>query len=150
MKMIYGAGYKWTLIDGKMEPTYFLKRSESFDGLNWSMPGEEFIEPKSSRESTVRATRYLSIENEAKIIFSTRKLRDFRGGKGSYKLEQISESPNKIPKSGREPIKFANPKLLHNQNMLAYPSTFNTDTNYLFFNGSNFGKHSIFLARELN
>lgn len=148
-RMIYGSGKKWTLIADRFEPTYFLKRSQSSNALNWSVSGEEFMEPVSGEESTVRATRYVSSGGELRIMFSSRQVRDFRGGSGSYSLFEIPDCPANQGLPSRTSVEFANPELVRNQNMLAYPSIFNLGSNYLLFNGSDFGKQTIFLAREV-
>jgi len=147
-KMIYGSGKDWTLVNGKFEPTYFLKRCESSDGLIWTSPGQDFLEPRSKDESTVRATRFCSV-GETRIIFSSRKVHDFRGGSGSYSMNQVPEPTSGTITDLRTKVNIVNSEKFPKQNMFAYPATFCLDTNYLLFNGSNFGKDSIFLAREL-
>lgn len=146
-QMIYGSGREWTLIDGRFEPTYFLKKRQSIDGIFWQNPAEEFLKPISSEESTVRATRYYSGDTW-KILFSSRSVRDFRGGVGSYSIHEVPDSVMDPIGNSRSKVEFSNLERYPRQNMLAYPAAFFLDGNYILFNGSSFGKDSIFLAKE--
>lgn len=145
--MIYGSGKEWSFIEKKYEPTYFLRRRQSADGLEWAGLGEEFLQPISKEESTVRATRYHSGKT-TKILFSSRLVRDFRGGRGSYDIYEVTEPCSSEVNNLRSKVNFMNLEQFPNQNMLAYPAIFSLDRNYILFNGSSFGKESIFLARE--
>lgn len=145
--MIYGSGKEWSLIGDRYEPTYFLRKRQSTDGLEWGGLGEEFLQPISKEESTVRATRYNSGKT-TKILFSSRFVRDFRGGSGSYAICEVTEPCSSEVNNLRSRVSFTNLGQFSNQNMLAYPAIFSLDVNYLLFNGSSFGKNSIFLARE--
>jgi hypothetical protein len=146
--MIYGSGSGWNQNGEKHEGKYHLRIRESRDGLQWDDPGTDIFEPNNFECATRAST--LEQKDGFVLYFCVRGMEEFRGGSNSYKLWQSVYDVNDFKFARKNRVKFTNPEKIEKENMQAYPSTFTVEgVNYLMFNGSDFGKNSIFFARMI-
>ena len=143
--MIYGSGKGWILDNDRYEPIYQLRITTSSDGIVWGNPVSDLNLHSKLDNCTVRAS--LLPGTKSRYFYSEREATNFRGNNGSYKIKEFNFDENGNINTLGE-IKFEFPKEIEAQNMLAYPNCVSENTNLMYFNGSNFGKKSIFLAVE--
>jgi len=141
--MWYGSTTAWIEIDGRWEEHYVIKRACSPDGVIWGRDNKPSIPSKYQFEATT-CPSVLKKNKKYHMWFPFRGIRDFRGGKNSYRigyawshdLEQWFREDDiaGIDVSGEG----------WDSEMIAYPYVVDTPNGTLmFYNGNGFGASGI-------
>lgn len=141
---LYSSCIDW--LDG--EPTYDCKMAVSEDGLNWkNEKGSAVV--LDGNEGGICSVRYFKDPAcvSGNVIFCVRDKTDYRGGKGSYRIEHGIENFNgTIHRCGTMRGLYTGSPGEWDSEMMCYPYLFvspNTGIKYLFYNGNNFGQSGI-------
>ena len=138
--MYYCSGIDWLEIDGKLEHTYDIKIAKSKNLISWNILGKVAIGQNNFEQAITRPT-VIKINKKYHMWFCFRDSRDFRNGKGSYKIGH-AKSENMI--NWKRSIHQVIPENGWNRNSLemqAYPAAIKTkDFIFIFYNGNSFGK----------
>ena len=148
----YMSCYDW-INDKKnntLEPIYDLKIATSNDGINWECSGKTAIKLMPGWGGISKAS-ILKIGDFFHMWFSYRKITDYRyNKKKSYKIGYAKSKDGFQWKL--DDIIFEEPDQSENgdQTMQAYPNVFEINKNiFMLYNGNEFGKTGVFLARMI-
>ena len=136
-RMYYVSGISW---ETKDDPRYNIKIAYSKDGYKWERPGEVVLNFLSTRE-TALARPYVLNDNGTWRMWVTRRI-------GEYAIAYAESKDGitwirKDKEFGLHPS--GAPSELH---MTAYSAVIKRDDNfYMFYNGDNYGKDGILVAR---
>ena len=141
--MWYGSGTGWVEIDGKFEPTDQVKLAHSDDGLNWRQTNHTCIPTLDPLEANTRPA-VLTTADGYEMWFCYRNSRDYRDGKGSYRIGYA------ISNDGVAWTRRPDPKGLlpagkgWNSHTMSYPSVIVADgRKIMFHNGDGFGASGV-------
>ena len=147
-KMWYLSCIRWDYIDGKQEPIYNMKYSESPDGINWCKTGKVAIELKQDEGGIVSASVLLQ-NGLYKMWFGKRKKSDYRTNiKNSYRIGYAESSDGiswlrkdecsgiDVSENGWDSEMISYPNVIHNNNEIL-----------MFYNGNGFGQSGFGYAR---
>lgn len=145
-QMWYVSGTSWELIDGKCEPVYVIKYAHSTDGIHWVRPPEVCIKPHHELEAYSRP----SVRKDGdvyKMWYCFRSSRDFRGGRGSYRLG-YAESGNATDWVRKDDSLVLNGATGGwESEMQCYPYVIDVaGKRYMFYNGNGFGRSGFGIA----
>lgn len=137
-EMYFSKGTGWLINEGNIESKYSVSRTESADGVNWS----NFTEINLPNSNQTCIARPIKIENH--LLYSRRPEVDFRTIGNGYRLvlsKSLDERNYTECKIRWASIEFANKDVSY-----AHPIEIASEM-YIFFNGENFGKHGLYLAK---
>ncbi len=145
----YQSGTGWDLVDGQYEPTYVIKYAESENGIDWERSNTDTIRYKFPSEALSRPA-VISKNGQWSMWYCRRSSKDYRGGKGSYRIgyaeshiEDYDVFTRMDDKSG---ISLGGAGEFDSE-MQAYPCVFELDGKYIMlWNGNGFGQSGIGLA----
>ncbi len=142
-QMWYSSFTGWTQVNGKYEPLYSIKFASSDDGLNWVRKNEACILPAHAEEVNVRAS-VLFEEGHYRMWYSFRGIRDFRGGRDSYRIGYATAThPTNWIRQDEE-VGITVSKEGWDSEMIAYPQVVRTQKGLtMFYNGNGFGASGI-------
>jgi len=140
-KMWYLSCIKWEIIEGKSEPIYNIKYSESNDGINWKQTGKVAIELNSDEGGLVSAS-VIKMNGIYKMWFGKRKKSDYRNNfQNTYRIG-YAESNNGIDWIRKDTISGID--ISSNgwdSEMISYPCVFKNENQLIMlYNGNGFGK----------
>lgn len=141
--MWYASSTGFITIDGKVEPLYIIKYAHSENGLDWQRDNITCIMPKSAEEANARATVFK--ENGIyHMYYAYRGSRDFRDGKGAYRLGHAQSKDAVHWDRKDEKVGISYSKTGWDSTMQTYPCILsNRNKRYLFYNGNGFGATGI-------
>ena len=143
----YIAGIEWLNINGKLEHTYTIKHAVSNDGISWDLTPGIAIQRKDEFEALAAPT-IIEIDSVYHMWFSYRGSYDFRDGKDSYKMGYAC---SKDLYSWHRNDDLAGIELSEegwDSKMICYPYIIKLDAGiFMFYNGNNFGKDSLGIAK---
>jgi hypothetical protein len=132
----------WSLVDGRMEPSYHLKYAESNDGICWRRDGRVAIDYKDLDEGGIVRASVCKDQNIYRMWYSYRKVSDYRAhSQSSYRIG-YAESDDGL--SWRRMDDFAGISPSKNgwdSFMQAYPEVVDVhNSKLMFYNGNGFGE----------
>jgi hypothetical protein len=141
-RMWYQSCTKWALVDGRPEPFYHLKYTESADGVNWERRGVVAVDYKDEGEGGISAAAVLKEGGGYRMWYSHRAARGYReGGPGGYRIG-YAESGDGVAWARRDDeagIDVSDGGW--DSEMIAYPFVLKSGgARYLFYNGNGFGR----------
>lgn len=136
-RMYYVSGISW---ETKDDPRYNIKIAYSKDGYKWERPGEVVLNFLSTRE-TALARPYVLNDNGSWRMWVTRRI-----GEYAIAYAESKDGINWIRKDKEFGLRPSGaPSEL---NMTAYSAIIKREDNfYMFYNGDNYGKDGILVAR---
>jgi hypothetical protein len=150
-KMWYLSCVRWDLIDGKPEPIYNIKYSESLDGINWEQTGKVAIELNDDEGGIVSAS-VLKIGNTYKMWYGKRKKSDYRINiNNTYRIgyAESNDGISWLRKDDQAGIDIASDGW--DSEMISYPNVVNYNSKLLmFYNGNGFGKTGLGYATSFD
>ena len=141
------SGVKWIEIEGKLEHTYTIKHAVSENGVDWKFIKGNVINQINEFEA-IAAPTVIKIKDIYHMWFSYRGSLDFRGGKDSYKIGYAYSTNlyDWIRDDEKSGISLSHEGW--DSEMICYPYVFEYEEQfYMLYNGNNFGKNSIGLAK---
>jgi hypothetical protein len=140
-KMWYLSCIKWEMFEGKPEPIYNIKYSESEDGINWKQTGKVAIELNEDEGGLVSAS-VIKQGNRYKMWFGKRKKSCYRNNfENTYRIgfAESIDGMNWERKDNLAGIDISESGW--DSEMISYPYTILYDSKLLlFYNGNGFGK----------
>lgn len=140
-KMWYISCYDWVEIEGKLEPVYNIKYSESIDGINWKLSNDVTIKTKFENEALGRPW-VIKEDNIYKMWYSTRGSENYRNKTGSHYMIGYAESID--GKNWERHDNISGIGLSDegwDSEMIEYASIFKyKNKKYMFYNGNGFGR----------
>lgn len=138
--MGYVSGDEWFEKDGLLASKYNIKLAKSSDLLNWHREGKVLID-YSNNETNIARPSILKIKEKYYMWYS------FVGDNKKYRMGYaVSKDFINWTRKDHEIDKF--PQYNHNVQMSCYPSVISYKNNlYMFFNGNNYGKEGVLLAK---
>lgn len=139
----YQSGTSWEFINGQYEPVYVLKHAASLDGIRWKRDPETCVYRSHpleafSRPSVIKKCGIYS------MYYCQRDSRDYRGGKGSYRIGYATST------DGKEFIRGEDPMIKRSDwdsNTQCYPYIFEFNGKMLMlYNGNEFGQTGVGIA----
>jgi hypothetical protein len=129
---------------GALQPSYDIKISKSYDGLQWKKLGLVAI-AREGLERGVSAASVIMHDGLFHMWFSSREAKKFRSGEGVYKIKHAYSY------DGLTWYRSNNYGLEYNadigENMCAYPTiVIKDDKIHMFYNGFSFGQGGIYHA----
>lgn len=148
-RMWYQSGTGWDLVDGKYEPTYIIKYAESEDGIHWERSNNDAVTTEFPWEAISRPAVILR-DGQWNIWYCRRTSKDYRGGKGSYRMgyaeAHIDDYDVFTRMDDKAGISVGRENEFDSQ-MQAYPSVFECDGKFvMLYNGNDFGQTGIGVA----
>jgi hypothetical protein len=140
-KMWYLSCIGWELIEGKPEPFYNIKYSESPDGINWSQKGKVAIQLHSD-EGGLASAAVVKQGNLYKMWFGKRKISGYRNSReNSYRIG-YAESLNGIDWERKDNLAGIDiSDTGWDCEMISYPYIIDYESTILMlYNGNGFGK----------
>jgi hypothetical protein len=145
-RMWYVGGKAWVDVDGRLEPTYGIRHATSTDGIAWTRSGR-FVIPMRHEEEAIARPTVLVEGDRFHMWYSYRDSRDFRDGKGSYRIGYAYSNDGEnwvradrlagMPPSNRD----------WDRHMQCYPYVLPIAGRlHLFYNGNGFGQGGVGLA----
>ena len=148
-KMWYVSCLRWEIINGKTEPVYVIKYSESDNGIDWEINNQICIDSEYEGEALGRPW-VIKEDGIYKMWFSSRGSVGYREKDGQHYMITYAESDNGTDWV-RKPEKF-NLKTSSqgwDSEMMEYCSVFSfSGKNYMLYNGNGFGKTGFGLATQ--
>ncbi len=143
---------KWEVIDGKPEPFYHIKYSESVDGINWKRNGKIAIDYKNKDEGGIVKASVLKENGIYKMWYSYRRSHEYRINKqNSYRIGYAESLDGKHWNRKDEDISIDLSDNGWDSEMLAYPHVIvYKNVKYVFYNGNGFGKSGFGYATEVD
>lgn len=146
--MWYTSGIGWLEVNGKMEPIYDIKYAFSTNGIDWVRDFKVAIPQHYPEECTARATT-IREGDLLRMWYIYRGSRDFRDGKGSYRIgyaeANIKSPANWIRKDDICGIQIGPEE--YDKFMQAYPCVIKVNGKiFMFYNGNGFGEQGILCA----
>lgn len=141
-RMWYCAGLGWEVVDGRPEPLYHIRYTESPDGVRWSRPGLVCIDLRRPREAGIGRPSVVLDGNRYRMWFSVRGNRDYRRpGETSYRIG-YAESDDGLQWRRDDDLAGIAPSADGwDSEMIEYPSVYAREGNwYMFYNGNGFGR----------
>ena len=141
-KMWYAAGLEWRVIEGKPEPLYNIRYTESRDGIIWQRPGRVAIDLRSPEEGGIGRPSVVLGQDLYRMWFSARGVSDYRTNRAnSYRIgyAESCDGVTWIRKDELVGIDVAGQGW--DSEMLAYPYVYRWRGNmYMVYNGNGFGR----------
>ena len=137
-QMLYASGSDWQFNENRYESTYYLKKCDSNDGINWTNHQNVF-EFNDLNYCTARPVAYKN-----HLFFSKRPTVGFRQTGNGYRILLINTSDSKNLNPCR--VKWLNN--VENSLDVSYGFPIEIEgVDYLFYNGAAFGKYGMHIAR---
>ncbi len=135
----YAGGTQWVELDGKLEEVYVIKYAHSQDGISWERENRQLLPSLVDPEPTHRPS-VVEIDGTYHMWFCHRRVRDFRGGAGSYRIGYARsldarewERDDSLAGTDVSPEGW-------DSEMMAYPYVVKVgDRVLMFYNGNGFG-----------
>lgn len=144
-KMWYQSGIGWHLIDGRYEPTYVIKYAVSEDGIYWHRASDVCVKPSYPFEAFSRPCVTKELGGYF-VAYCYRDSKDYRGGKGSYRIGFADSSLWKNFIRNDKVIGFESNEDFDSE-MQCYPYMIELGgKRVMFYNGNDFGQTGIGLA----
>jgi len=142
--MWYASSTGFINVGKKVEPLYVIKYASSTNGIDWKRDNITCVHPLHQEESNARCTVFKDENNKYKMWFCYRDSRDFRDGKGAYRLG-YAESEDAVHWERKdEEVGIAPSQTGWDSRMQTYPDTIVAQgKRYLFYNGNGFGATGI-------
>jgi hypothetical protein len=142
-KMWYASGVEWVKVSDKFEPVYVIKTATSSDGMRWDRVEKACIIQAHLQEALC-APSVIKDLGRFRMWFSCRSSKDFRGGRGSYRIG-YAESINGLDWKRMDDKAGIDISLNGwDSTMLCYPNILShNDQFYMFYNGNNFGREGF-------
>ena len=139
-RMWYPSGTEWLHVQGRAEPRYLIRYTESNDGIEWRRPGTIAIDYARSDEAIARPW-VVKDRSGYRMWFSSRSITDYRKDpRQSYRLG-YAESLDGLSWTRKDEL--ADLRVSDggwDSEMIAYPAIFDVeDRRYLLYNGNGFG-----------
>ncbi len=140
-KMWYISCKKWLKINGRDEPIYSIKYSESADGINWSSTENFAIEQNYDLES-VSNPCVIFEEGKYKMWYSSRSGENYRSDKNSsYKIGYAESIDGKNWIRKDEETNISKSENGWDSEMICYSNVATIQNKkYMFYNGNGFGQ----------
>lgn len=143
----YASGTGWQDVNGKLEETYTIKRASSSDGICWEFESEQLLQKSHPLEVHTRPT-LIKLNNFYHMWFCYRKIKDFRGGKNSYRIGYAYSKDLKNWFRDDTNAGIGVSEHGWDSNMIAYPYIVKTKREILmFYNGNGFGQSGFGYAK---
>lgn len=145
--MWYQSGTGWNKVGDKYEPTYVIKYAESLDGIHWDRAPQSCVPISYPMEAFSRPS-IIQTEDKWEIWYCYRDSKDYRGGKGSYRIG-YADSTNGMSfvRKDYEAGVSVGGIGEWDYDMVAYPYVFELDgKRVMLYNGNGFGQTGIGLA----
>jgi hypothetical protein len=132
----------WELVDGRPEPFYNIKYSESQDGITWDRKGDIAIDLQSKEEGGIARASVLKENGVYKMWYSYRKAFDYRTNPdNSYRIGYAESADGIGWKRFDDQAGIDVSENGWDSGMIAYPFVFeHKGIRYLFYNGNGFGR----------
>lgn len=146
-KMWYQSMTEWVKMGDKYEPVYVIKYAESIDGIKWRRLSFASVSPSHSLEAFSRPS-VIKDGDFYKIWYCVRDSKDYRGGKGSYRIGYAdSVNGSGFIRKDYEAGLGVGEEGEWDSDMVAYPYVFEFEGKRLMlYNGNEFGQTGVGLA----
>ncbi|HXB71935.1 MAG TPA: hypothetical protein VNY05_27110 [Candidatus Acidoferrales bacterium] len=146
-KMWYAAGLKWEVLDGKPEPFYNIRYSESADGVHWRRPGLVALDLMPD-EGGIGRPCVVPGPGLYRMWFSFRGPRDYRTNKAnSYRIGYAESGDGIAWTRTSEAAGIDVSEVGWDSEMVAYPYVYqHRERLYMVYNGNGFGKSGFGFA----
>jgi hypothetical protein len=141
-RMWYASGTHWDMVDGRPEPAYVIRQTDSPDGLMWGRPGGIAIDFADCSEAGLTRPSVILERNRYRMWFCTRGQFNFRtSGPAAYRIAYAESADGnhweRMPvQPGLEVTKDS-----WDSDMLAYPYVYkHNDRLEMLYNGNGFGQ----------
>ena len=145
-RLWYCGGSSWRRVRGKLLPDYEIKYLESSDGIHWDGVGKTVLAPQKPCEHAFgRPYITQNSDREYQMYYSIR-----REDLGEYRLG-YAESSDAIDWTRMdEKLGLHNTDLSFDSDAIMYAAPFSHgNTNYIFYNGNDFGRDGVAFAELL-
>jgi hypothetical protein len=145
-KMWYTSCTEWLDVNNKLlESNYCIKYAQSNDGINWHRNNVICL---SSKIEAIAKPSVFFYKNLYHMFFCYRGLKDFRGGKDSYKIGYAySNNGTSWIRKDKIGNHYLGIKKEWDDNMQCYPSIIKIKNKlFMFYNGNNFGYEGFGLS----
>lgn len=141
-RMWYLSCLKWVIINGKSEPIYHIKYTESLDGINWDRRGIVSIELKSPDEGGITRPCVIREDGIYKMWYSYRGKRDYRTNKKNTYRIGYAESKDGIRWERKDHLVGIDVSVDGwDSEMITYAHVYKINNKkYMIYNGNGFGK----------
>jgi len=137
----------WTLIDGKAEARYDIKKATSVNGIDWDQRGNVAIACRDASEAIASASVHI-LEGTYHMWYCFRSTRDYRdGGAGAYRVGYARSDDGEHWQRNDDAV------ALHDANdpaetEAAYPAVYEWQGSlYMLYNGRSFGRDGFKIAQ---
>jgi hypothetical protein len=142
-KMWYACGIEWELVEGKPEPVYHIRYTESDDGVNWRRPGRISIDFASAEEGGIgRPSVLAGADGRYRMWFSYRGRRGYRTDTSQTYRIGYAESEDGLSWTRRDDLAGIDVGGDGwDSEMVAYPYVYrHAGSLKLLYNGNGFGR----------
>ena len=146
--LLYIAGRRWIVADGKPEPVYKIRMASSSDGINWIKMNKDIIENKLGEDEAQASPDVLFYNGKYHMFFCYRQAFDYRKNKDrSYRIGYaFSYDMNSWIRYDLK-VGIDVSKEGWDSEMVAYPHVFELDGNiYMLYLGNQVGRFGFGLA----
>jgi len=144
----YAACTGWDMIDGKAEPRYHLKYSESRDGIEWRRDCKVAIDYKDANEGGLVRASVVKQNGRYLMWYARRGIIGYRNDRRhSYRIGYAESLDGINWKRMDELASIDVSETGWDADMITYPNVVqNGSTSFLFYNGNGFGQSGIGVA----
>jgi len=141
-RMWYVAGLGWEMADGKPEPLYNIRYTESPDGIAWTRPGRVAVEIKNQNEGGIGRPAVMVEDGLYRMWFSFRGRRDYRSNRTQTYRIGYAESGDGLEWDRRDEMAGIDiSDAGWDSEMIAYPHVFrHREQTFMVYNGNGFGR----------
>jgi len=144
-RMVYVSGIAWTEDAGALHSHYHLKMATSSDGILWKRDGRVAVDFKDSRETNIARPCVVKTPQGWQMWFCAASPPE------KYRMA-YAESPDGVTWRRCDDLAGIAPSTdpaAFDSEMVAYPYVVrHRDTEFMFYNGNNFGRDGMALARR--
>jgi hypothetical protein len=146
-RMWYLSCTGWRIVAGKPEPQYFIRQTESEDGIHWRRPGSIAIEYARPDEAIARPW-VTKDERGYRMWYCWRSIGGYRDDPAqSYRIGYATSADGCAWKRCDEAVDLASDEGAWDSQMQAYPAVIDIrGRRYLMYNGNGFGASGFGIA----
>lgn len=146
-QLIYIAGRKWKMVDGRAEPVYKIRMAFSDDGIHWKKLNQDLIPSRVEEDEAQASPDVFQSNGKYHMFFSYRHSAHFRGRQYGYRIGYASSTDLIHWRRDDSKVGIDVSETGWDSEMISYPHVFELDGKvYMAYLGNQVGRHGFGLA----